>query len=107
MAKKMKPKYNGDEEKIRRFYGSHSNTSSRSYNKKTNMICTDVNCNYSSRNFIWTNKASHEYVSSTKCPHHNTTLLNIGNACTLPKVGSRERRELIDRLVKRLELQTK
>lgn len=84
--KKIKPNLPKEHIPNRRFYGSHSDTSSKSYNKKTNYICSHYDCGYSCRQWIWSiTKSNKMSVSSTKCPTHGDTLINVGNGATIPK----------------------
>jgi len=97
---KIKPKYPKEYPKIRSFYGSNSDTSSKGMRVKTNCICPDVDCNYSSRNWVvaWEmNPNQKNSVSSKNCPKHNLPLVNIGNACKMPK-NKKEKSELLKSL---------
>lgn len=79
------------EKRTRSFYGSNSNTSGKAFNKKTNYICTVEECGYSSRVWIW--RSNFNTISSnqsTHCPEHGDTMINVGNACEIPKKGKRK-----------------
>ena len=93
--KKIKPNYPKEKETKRVFYGSNSNTSGKSYNKKTNLICSNPKCGYSSRTWIWKFAPNKDSVSSYKCPKHGDTMVNVGNGSKMPKKGSKERTLLI------------
>lgn len=95
--KKIKPNYPKEKEVHRVFYGSNSNTSGKSYNKKTNLICSNHKCGYSSRVWIWKFNPNKDSVSSYKCPKHGDTMVNIGNGSKVPKKFSKERKQLIDK----------
>jgi len=99
---KIKPKYPKEFPKMRSFYGSNSDTSAKGMRVKTNCICPDIDCNYSSRNWVVAREMSPNQkasVSSKFCPKHNLELVNIGNACVMPK-GKKEKIELLKSLNK-------
>jgi hypothetical protein len=101
--KRLLPKIKEDTPKPRPFYGSGISTSRQARGKKVNCICTNYKCKYSSRVWIWNfaNTISQKYSNfSLHCPIHQTPLLSVGCASTIPKVGSKERRELILKLIK-------
>lgn len=72
------------------FYGSNCNTSGKSINKKTNYICSVKGCGYSARIWVWGIHMNKSYNQSKHCPEHGDTLINVGNACEIPKKGNRE-----------------
>lgn len=89
--KKIKPKFKKESEKTRPFY--RYDTGQYSFNRKTNMVCQNPNCKYTSRVFIRTDlKIGEDYQSSKNCPIHQTPLINFGNSSKIPKVGSKERK---------------
>mgnify|MGYP006282657765 CR=1 FL=1 len=95
---KNKPtKYQQEKDNHRIHYGSNSNTSGKSLNKKTNLICSDPNCNYNSRVWIWGFDLNKISVSSYTCPKHGNTMINVGNGSKIPKAGSKERKRLIEK----------
>lgn len=103
--KKLLPRIKEDTPKHRPFYGSGITTSRQGMSKKTNCICTNYKCGYSSRVWIWhfANTIAQKYSKfSLNCPVHRTPLLNVGCGSLIPKVGSKERRELILKYYKKL-----
>jgi hypothetical protein len=90
--KKIKPKLPLEKEKTRPFY--RYDTGHYSFNiRKTNMVCQNPDCKYTSRVFIRTDlKIDEDYQSSKNCPIHNLPLINFGNSSKIPKVGSKERK---------------
>jgi len=100
--KRIKAKFKIETEKPRPFYGGNGFTSRTGASAKANHICPIHTCNYSSRNWIVQWKSSficqQQSVASTKCPHHNLTLVNIGCGSKMPKVGSKDRKVLIESL---------
>jgi hypothetical protein len=90
-------KYNKSELDNRIHYGSNSNTSGKSMNKKTNLICSNPKCNYSSRVWIWKFNPNKISVSSITCPIHGNTMINVGNGSNLPKAGTKKRKQLIEK----------
>lgn len=86
------------EKRNRTFYGSNSNTSSKTRDKKTNYICTIEGCGYSSRVWVWGGHMEKSYNQSTHCPEHGDTMINVGNACEIPKKGNRQ--ELVEMYTK-------
>lgn len=99
---KQKPKINELSPKPRPHYGSDGITSRTGGKRKTNCICPDYKCNYSSRNWIvdckpFKNINQTESISSKHCPVHRLELIDIGYASEIPKVGSNERKELIEK----------
>lgn len=97
--KKIPPKLKPDKPITRRFYGSNSNVGSLANSLKTNYICPNYRCNFTARRYIFeTFKIN--YSSTHHCPKCKEKLVNFGNACKLPKVGSNERKYWIERYIK-------
>jgi len=96
---KIKPNLNNDIVKDIPFYGMMGMTTRRAAKIKVNCICADFNCKYSSR--VWALESEFEIVqkesvSSKNCPIHNTPLVSIGQCIKMPKVGSKERKRVIE-----------
>lgn len=100
--KKIPPKKFPEVKEVRRpFYGEYITTCRNARGKKTNMICQDPDCGYSSRVFINTfSEDKRDYVASYHCPIHNTPLINIGCGAKMPKKGSKQRKQLIKKYIK-------
>lgn len=103
--KRIKARFKSESEKPRPFYGGNGFTSRTGTSAKSNWICPNVNCNYSSRNWICEWGKGHylcqdKSVSSKNCPHHNLPLVDVGCGSKLPKVGSKERAIIIGRYSK-------
>ena len=96
---RIKPKLNNDVVKDIPFYGMMGMTTRRAAKIKVNCICSDFNCKYSSRVWALESKfeiVQNESVSSKKCPTHQTPLVQIGQCIEIPKVGSKERKRVIE-----------
>lgn len=67
---------------------------------KSNYICPNPNCSYTSRNWICESSFSESHknsVSSKNCPIHQLPLLCVGGTVKVPKAGTKERIEMINK----------
>lgn len=76
-------------------FGSMMMTSRMGMRRKANYICPDYNCKYTSRRFVTEGWQKFDFNSSANCPHCNQPLINIGCVIKIPKVGSKERKKII------------
>ncbi len=97
---KIKPTYPKETKKHRVFYGTNSCTSMKAHGKKTNYICPNENCGYSSRVFISNFFDEFSCNESLHCPKHRVRLINVGNGSKIPKKGTKERKQLIEKYSK-------
>lgn len=100
---KIKPRIKEDTPKPRPHFGSNGVTSRSGGKRKTNCICPNYKCSYSSRNWIveWDKHINQvESNSSKHCPIHQLPLIDVGYASPVPKAGTKERQELIKRYLK-------
>lgn len=101
MKAKLKPKKIPKDKHIWLYWtGSHSRGSFNGMGKKTNLICSNVNCGYNTR--LWKNnpiKANKISKSSHNCPIHGNILIDVGDGAVIPKKGSKARRKLIEQFL--------
>lgn len=96
--KKIKPKYNPDVEKV--IYHNYDNLGKSKLHKKSNFICSDYRCKYSTKN--WATSFSLclnqiNSVASTLCPKHRTKLIDVGEIIRISPAGSKERKIIIEK----------
>ena len=96
--KKIKPKYIPDVEKV--IYKRYDTLGIPDFYIKSNFICSDYRCKYSSKN--WASSFSLclnqiNSVASTLCPKHRTKLIDVGTIIRIPPAGSKERKIIIEK----------